>query len=91
MELGTNGSVLSLPFATWSHLATKSWLTHTWKFLAEHGMRISDGSADFTFRQEHDSLLMDEFVTAGHTGETLQILNRCRLYLRVVLLFVGGN
>ena len=87
VELGTNGSVLSLPFATWSHLATKSWLTHTWKFLAEHGMRISDGSADFTFRREHDSLLMDEFGTAGHTGETLQILNRCRLYLRVVLLF----
>ena len=75
MELGMNGSVFFLRYKTWGHLATESWLKHTWKFLAEHSMQISDGSADFTLHWEYDSLLMDDFVTAGYTGETLSILN----------------
>ena len=29
---------------------------------------------------------MDAFVAAGYTGETLRLLNRCRLYLRVAVL-----
>ena len=67
MELGTNGR---------GHLATESWLKHTWKFLAEHGMMcISDGSPNMTLRWELDSLQIDEFVSARHTGETLRILN----------------
>ena len=86
MELGTNGSVFSLPYETWGPLATESWLKFTWHFLAEHEMRISDGVAEFTLCREHDSLLMDNFVAAGYTGETLRTLNRCRLYLRVVMM-----
>ena len=86
MELGTNGSVLSLPFTIWGHLATESWIKDTWKFLAEHNMRISDGTADILPRREHDGLLMEAFVAEGYTGEKLRVLNRCRLYLRVALL-----
>ena len=46
-------------------------------------MRISDGCADILLQREHDCLLMDAFVVAGYTGETLCVLN---VYLRVAVL-----
>ena len=66
-----------------------------WKFLAEHGMRVSDGTPDMALCRESDSLLIDEFVAAGYARETLRTLNRCRFFLRVALLSEvtdgGGN
>ena len=83
LEVGTNGPLFTQDYLTFSCLLTHCWVKHTWKFLSENNMTIEDSLPDVRLRREGDALLTNLFVAAGYSGQDLQRLNRCRLFLQV--------
>jgi hypothetical protein len=85
VNLGCNGRIFSLRL-TLEPLATEGWIKHTWRFLQEHSITIQDDIPDFAPIREGDSLLIPLFSKLGNAGKELQLLNQCRLFLRVLWL-----
>ena len=50
VEVGIPGPVLSQSYERFGHLATDSWLKHTWRYLWDHGFRIEDDLPDLTLQ-----------------------------------------
>ena len=55
LEIGCSGSLFAQPFGIYGILATRTWVTASWRFLSRNGMQI----------KENDQLLMPAFVEAG--------------------------
>ena len=84
LEIGCKGPLLSRNFAEFGRLATPTWITHTWEFLSNNGMRIHDDVPDCKMQRERDQFLIEALYQSGVTGEYLRRVNLCRLFLRVV-------
>ena len=84
LEIGCSGSLFSLSFADFGTLATSTWVTHTWEFLANNGMSIRDDGEEFSLQCIGDQLVTEAFFRAGVTGYHLKRANVCRLFLKVV-------
>ena len=84
IEMGSNVPIMSTDpslFAAF-HL-TDSWVMDTWKFCHEQGITVEDKTPSLPMLRENDKCIMDEFRTNKHIApKSLQVLNRCRLYLR---------
>ena len=50
IEVGIPGPVLFQSYECFGHLATDSWLKHTWRYLWDHGLRIKDDLPDLTLQ-----------------------------------------
>jgi hypothetical protein len=46
VELGANGPLFELPYQTYGHLATQSWITTTWKDMQSYNMMVEDSTPD---------------------------------------------
>ena len=86
LELGCNGSLFTLPFTIFGHLPCKSWLHHTWCFLDKYNIKLDLPVPEFELVREHDALLIPTFAAMGFTGDELREINKCRMFLKVVLL-----
>ena len=87
LETGIGNSILSRNYHIFGILACKSWLKHTWEFAARNNIKVIDTCPEIPLLRLKDRYLMELFVTNGnYWGNTLQQLNKCRLYLRVATL-----
>ena len=88
LEAGIQQPILQTNWRAYGSYLTKTWITHTWEFLAEHNMqiRIPDVWTPQPQRQ-NDTFLMDHANVMYQNGAaTRQKINRCRLFLRVTTL-----
>jgi hypothetical protein len=85
LELGTNGYLLSNPWAL-APLATEGWIKSTWKFAVEYGVTIKDDLPEFCPIRLFDRLLIPLFHNLGFHGQSLRCINQCRIFLRVTWL-----
>ena len=86
VEVGCPGSLFSIDFAQFGHLATDSWVKHTWQFLCESEITLLEQSPHLATRRVHDQFLIPLFQAAGFAKGQLQQINCCRLYMRVTTL-----
>jgi len=63
------------------------WLTSLWAFISRTKLTITYPlSWQPSIPREHDRTIMDYFDGIGLPNKTLEIINRCRLYLQVITL-----
>jgi len=65
LEIGLNGQSLSLDWMALHHLATPTWLSHTWHFMSNNNIRIETDTPEIPLSQEGDQLLTTLFLKAG--------------------------
>jgi len=94
LELGLPGPFFTNDYKLLGHLATATWVKHTWKFLSQHNIQLLDTTADIPPRCANDTPLMQAFIHAGYRNNDLRRLNLCRLFLQAAtvadLLTVDG-
>ena len=84
---GSSTLFLNLPYKRYGHCTEQGWLVSIWKFLNKINFKILIRQAFVpTPPRQHDTNLMDFFVTQGTSHKTLKILNRCRVHLQVLFL-----
>ena len=84
LEMGCEGNPLDLPFEEWRHVATDSWFKSTWEFMSKYDIGISINLQEITQRRQNDAFIMEEFHSNGVKPKDLEVLNRCRLYLKAI-------
>ena len=86
LELGSATPFWELDYNVWGHIATKSWLTSTWRDACILGLILRGPTSLPSLARGSDIFLMDQFVSYGFRTEELQILNEVRMYKKAVLL-----
>ena len=87
LEVGIGRDLFSLDFDQCGHLMTETWIKNLWQFSHEFHIKVINRTINLPLPQrEGDVFLMEAFIEQGYTNTQLQILNRCRLYLGVMLL-----
>lgn len=86
VELGANGPIFELPYKTYGRLATRSWITTTWKDMQSNGISVIDSTPEIPKRTQNDLLIIPTFAKAGFKPYELMQLNKMRLYLQVATL-----
>jgi hypothetical protein len=84
LEIGYGGPLFHAPFNVVGILATPTWITHTWEYLVQQQMRISDTGPELALSRENDALLIPMFIKGGIAGNNLKRLNLCRMFLKAV-------
>ena len=72
LEVGCSGTLLSLSFMEYGGLATPTWISKVWEFLAKHGMRMEDNCPNIQGCRVDNKLLIESFTGAGYKGEQLR-------------------
>ena len=83
-EIGCEGPMFTKSYEAFKWLVTPTWLPHLWEFMAANSMVIEDGVPDLMLEREGDMFLIREFQAAGYSGNSLEHLNLCRLFLHAV-------
>ena len=86
-ELGLPLSPMQYPYAT-LHLCTTRTKLHTlWEFCSDSGFQLRDGMPPLQPHREGDQFIMEIFhLSKMYTPKQLAMLNRCRMYVQVVLI-----
>jgi hypothetical protein len=77
MELPTSQCPLTLPYKTYRHLATPTWLTNLWEFLNQQKQILCHPFTAPPLQCDNDAFLLELFVTAGYTKTPLRQLQLC--------------
>ena len=72
VEIGIGGSLFEQPFAHYGSLATDCWVKHTWRFLSEHEITMTDQVGDISQQWDGDLFLTDTFIQHGIKGAALK-------------------
>ena len=94
VELGIGRNLFSLDYTRFHCLLSDSWIKSLLRFAHEYGISIVDRITSFPLpKRVGDVFLMEAFEHQGYPKKQLQILNRCRIYLQVVMLsdIMTGN
>jgi hypothetical protein len=65
-------------------MATRSWITSTWKFLSDSDNTMIDPFPKPEKACEDDRFLMESFIEFGFRGSELRHLNDCRMHLHAL-------
>ena len=84
LELGTGQQLFEHDYRTLGHVATRSWMKHTWQFCSEFGIQLESTLPTLQLQCPNDQFLMEAFQQ--HYSKGLDRLNRCRMYLNVCTL-----
>jgi hypothetical protein len=84
LEIGVSEYFLSYSFADYGAIATRSWISATWKFLSESWIKVIDPFPKPQQASRMDRFLMEAFVACGYRGVELRNLNKCRLQLHAL-------
>ena len=84
LELGTADALFDHDFCRLGHIATHSWLRHTWRFFSEYRIKLRTTLPTLKPQCPGDKFLITEFQKYYKKG--LIHLNRCHLYLQVTTL-----
>eukprot|EP00957_Ditylum_brightwellii_P196119 14943120-Ditylum_brightwellii.AAC.1 len=85
-KVGTGSSFFCNNFNTFQHCATKTWISHTWKYMWEKKIVVKERTSNLELQQENDKFLMKEFVKHGYNRTRLANLNQCHQYLQATSL-----
>ena len=87
LEIGIGRSLFSLQYKSFHILLEDSWIKNLWKFVWDNNIQIENRITKLPLPQrEGDIFLMEAFQEQGYKPKELMILNRCRIYLRVMTL-----
>jgi hypothetical protein len=85
--VGSSKLFFNLPLKQYGHSADGGWLVSIWAFLSSINLQLQVRQALVPkIPRDGDIALMDYFVSMGLKPKILRILNRCRVYLQVILL-----
>lgn len=86
VETGLGMSLFEQDIALLNKCVTETWFTHVWRFLQEKGIILVEKTANLQLQRMNDSFIIEIFLRAGYYGQTLALLNRCRMFMKVVTL-----
>ena len=86
VELGLSFQPLHESFQQYGYLATHSWMEMLWEKLSMFGLHTVVADVCRTFPREGDQFIMQVLIKAGYKGDSLQRLNRVRIYLQVLFM-----
>lgn len=82
LEMGLGQSLFQHLYKHFGHLPSPCWITHTWKFMSEFDIKMTEDTSSPPLRRIGDKFLTAEFFLHGFKGKELARLNRCRLFLQ---------
>jgi Reverse transcriptase (RNA-dependent DNA polymerase) len=85
MELGCRESIFCLKYSKFGKLLTECTLKATWRFISDEQIVIKAPQAQFEDLRQEDRLLIP-CLSEVVSSDVLQVVNRCRVFLRVVSL-----
>ena len=86
VEVGLPGNPLNKSFEVWQETVTPCWLSSTWEFMSQYKINIDLTLEEIPTRRTNDRFIMESFIAKGAKKSQLKLLNRCRLYLKVITL-----
>ena len=85
LEVGIGRNIFSLDYNSFHFLIEDSWIKTLWKFVDEHKIQLTPRNINLPLpQQEGDLFLTEAFQAQGYSKKEQVILNRCRMYLRVL-------
>ena len=84
IETGIQDNPLNSNFHIWKDTITPCWMTSTWEFMSQYKITVELDLETIPLRRENDHYIMEQFIAAGATKSQLKVLNRCRLFLKVI-------
>ena len=81
--------MFTLQYDKWSHILTKCWTKNIWKFTDLYSIELKGNYSRPLPLRERDIGIMDVLIDYNDeelSKDTLQTINRCRLYLQIVTL-----
>lgn len=86
LELGLPSCPLSYDYSIWHLCGTTVQVYIVWEFCSRLGLSIHDHLPALTVQRDGDVFLMESFAKNGFSPKQLAMLNRCRMFLRVIYL-----
>ena len=59
-------------------------MTSTCDFMSQYKITVELDLETIPLRRDNDHYIMEEFIAVGATKSQLKVLNRCRLFLKVI-------
>jgi hypothetical protein len=84
--LGTPYNLLLLSYAAWGHLAPLSWVKILWRKLHHFNIHLHMAYPNIAFPQERDQVIMEIFLSADLSPDSIQSLGQCRVVLDTIFL-----
>lgn len=86
LEAGIEGPLFqyrrSIPYLN----ITNSWVYNTWLFYQEHDIDFDEKCCNLEKKCANDKFFMEAFLKHGYSAADPKVLNRCRLYIRAIVL-----
>jgi hypothetical protein len=86
LEIGVSASFLKSSYNYYGCLATRSWISETWRFLSDSRITVVDPFPKPPLACPNDCFLMERFFQHGYRGSDLLQLNQCRMHLHALRL-----
>ena len=86
LTIGTRRWIFEYPPSTYGPLLDNCWLKTTWLYVSSRQLQIHASYPILNYVRQNDSFIMEKMTTLGLTENELVRVNRCRLYLQVILL-----
>ena len=86
LTIGTGRWIFDYPPSIYGPLLDNCWLKTTWLYVASRQIQIHASYPILNYVRQNDSFIMEKMVTLGLKEDELVRVNRCRLYLQVILL-----
>ena len=86
VETGLFDDLFAQPVEVLSDCVSHTWISSAWRYMRRFHLHVKESTASLLPRREGDAAIMARFIEAGNRGKQLAVLNRCRLYLRIVSL-----
>jgi len=85
MEMGWMGNIFDILEAC-KILITKSWIKKLWKERYKNNILIQSKISDFDVLRRGDCEIVQKIVNCSYKQQELQIINRCRMWLKATFL-----
>ncbi len=86
LYLGTPYDQLLLNYAAWGHLAPLSWVKMLWRTLHHFDIHLHMAYPNIAFPQERDQVIMEIFLSADLSPDSIRSLGQCRAALEAIFL-----
>ena len=88
LELGINEPILNSNFSYFNdkYQLTPSWISNTWEFLSLHSITVDVDAHKIPKKRKNDSPLMAALLQHGIDRYTLNVVNKCRQYLKIFMI-----
>jgi len=85
LETGIGGPLFQVP-SLFQPCVTTTWLSQCWLNCVQRGIDITTDTIEILPKRERDKEIMRTLADGGYRATELATLNRCRMYLKVILL-----